>query len=140
MLDTMICPACKTETADDSTFCPSCGRPLKAEGIDMILPPDGSHTEERATLYLMFAIMSLFFGLFLLIPGFLVGLGLLIPAIALCVVGAILLLVRYRILRQYAKKVEELRKESAIRVRCRYCGSLNTQEAQKCIGCGAPMV
>jgi RNA polymerase subunit RPABC4/transcription elongation factor Spt4 len=133
------CPACKTQIPDDSTFCLSCGRPIKPEGIDMILPPEGSHTEDRATIYLMLAIMSLFFGLFLLIPGYFVGLGMMIPASILVVVGAVFLIARYYVLRRYAEQVEKLRKESAIRVRCRYCGSLNPQEDEKCIGCGAPL-
>jgi RNA polymerase subunit RPABC4/transcription elongation factor Spt4 len=136
----MKCPACKAEIPDDSTFCLSCGRPLKVEGIDMILPPDGSKTEERATLYMMFAIMCLFFGIFLVIPGIFVGLGLIIPALGLVALGIILLLARYAVLRRYASKVEELRKESAIRVRCRYCGGLNAQDAEKCLTCGAPLV
>lgn len=105
----------------------------------MILPPAGSHTEDRATIYLMLAIMSLFFGLFLLIPGYFVGLGLMIPASVLVVVGVVFLISRYYVLRKYAEQVEKLREESAIRVRCRYCGSLNPQEDEKCIGCGAPL-
>lgn len=136
----MICSACKKETPDGSTFCPSCGMPLKAEGLDMIVPPEGSHTEERATIYMMFAIMCLFFGLFLVIPGYFVGVGLLMPAVGLVLIGIVLVVARYYILRSYATRVEEFRRESAIRVRCRYCASLNTQEAQKCIGCGAPLV
>jgi hypothetical protein len=133
------CPACKGEIPDNSTFCLSCGRPTKPEDVDMILPPAGSHTEDRATIYLMLAIMSLFFGLFLLIPGFFVGLGLIVPALILVVVGVAFLIARYFILKRYAQQVEKLRRESAIRVRCRYCGSLNPQDDEKCIGCGAPL-
>lgn len=135
----MICPACKVEIPDNSTFCLSCGRPLTADGLDMILPPDGSHTEERATIYLMLAIMGLFFGCFLLIPGYFVGLGLVIPAACLIVVGVILLAARYYILRRYAKRVEKLRKDAAVRVRCRYCGALNPDAARKCDTCGATL-
>jgi hypothetical protein len=106
----------------------------------MILPPEGSHTEDRATIYMMLAIMCLFFGLFLLIPGYFVGLGMVIPASGLVVAGIVLLLARYYILRGYAERVEKFRSASAIRVRCRYCGSLNKQEEEKCIGCGAPLI
>jgi RNA polymerase subunit RPABC4/transcription elongation factor Spt4 len=133
------CPACKSEIPDDSKFCLSCGRPIKPEGFDMILPPEGSHTQDRAMIYMMLAIMCLFFGLFLLIPGYFVGLGLMIPASILVVIGAVFLVARYYVLRHYAEHVEKLREESAIRVRCRYCGSLNPQEDEKCIGCGAPL-
>lgn len=135
----MKCPACKTEIPDDSKFGLSCGSPTKEEGIDMILPPDGSNTESRATMYMMFAIMSLFFGFFLLIPGFLVGWGLVVPSVGLIIVGFALVLARYRLLRRYAQRVEKFRQESAIRVRCRYCGALNPQNDEKCMGCGAPL-
>lgn len=136
----MNCPACKAEIPDNSTFCLSCGRPLTADGLDMILPPSGSHTEERATIYLMLAIMSMFFGIFLLIPGFFVGPGLIIPATGLIVVGVILLLARYYILRRYSQRVEDLRKDAAVKVPCKYCGSLNQQTDKKCGGCGAPLI
>jgi Zn-dependent protease with chaperone function len=124
---------------DDSTFCSSCGRPLKAEGIDIILPPDGSSTDERATIYLMLAIMALFFGFFLLIPGYFVGLGFILPALGLIVVGFAFLYARYHILRRYARRVEQFRKDAAIRVRCRYCGTLNPDSARRCESCGATL-
>jgi len=139
MLIALICPSCKNDIPDSSTFCPSCGRPLKEEGIDMILPPDGSHTEERATIYLMLAIMGLFFGSFLLIPGIFVGPGLIIPALGVIFIGFVFLCARYYILRRYAKKVEALRKDAAIRIRCRYCGALNPESARRCDSCGATL-
>ena len=112
---------------------------MKAEGLDMILPPEGSKTEGRALMYLMFAIMALFFGFFLLIPGYFVGWGLVVPAAGLVLVGFILLVARYYILRRYAKRVESFRKEAAIRVRCRYCGALNPDAALRCHSCGATL-
>ena len=133
------CPACKKEIPDDSTFCLSCGRPLKAEGVDMILPPEGSNTEGRATIYMMLSIMFLFFGCFLLIPGYFVGLGLIIPSLCMIVAGAVLLYARYLVLRRYARNVAGLRNEAAVRVRCRYCGSLNPDAAEKCESCGATL-
>ncbi|HEX9908026.1 MAG TPA: zinc-ribbon domain-containing protein [Thermoplasmata archaeon] len=135
----MICPSCKAEIPDKSTFCMSCGRPLTAEGVDIILPPEGSHTEGRATIYLMLAIMCLFFGLFLLIPGYFIGLGMLVPAVCLTVAGVILLLARYYILRRYAERVEKLRRESNIKLKCRYCGALTPEGVGKCGSCGAPL-
>jgi len=109
----------------------------------MILPPEGSKTEGRALIYMMLAIMCLFFGCFLLIPGFFVGLGLIIPSLCLIVAGVILLVARYFVLRRYAKKVvelrEDLRKEATVKVRCRYCGSLNPSAAEKCESCGATL-
>ena len=137
--DSLICPACKAEIPDNSTFCLSCGRPLTAEGVDMIVPPDGSHTEERATMYLVLAIMGLFFGCFLLIPGVFVGIGLAIAASCLIIIGIAFLAARYHILRRYAKRVEALRKEASVRVRCRYCGALNPDAARRCESCGATL-
>ena len=135
----MKCPACKKEIPEDSTFCLSCGRPLKAEGVDIILPPDSSNTESRATIYMMLAFVFLFFGCFLLIPGFFVGLGLIIPSVCLIVLGIIMLIARYYVLGQYAKKVVELRKEAAVKIRCSYCGSLNPEAAERCESCGAKL-
>lgn len=140
MLIALICPMCKAEIPDDSKFCLSCGRPLTAEDLDMILPPDGSHTEGRATMYLMLAIMSLFFGIFLLVPGYFVGLGMLMPAVCLIVAGVILLVARYIVLKRYAEKVLKLRNDAAVRVTCSYCGSLNSRSNEKCEICGAPFL
>jgi len=112
---------------------------VKAEDIDMILPPEGSNTESQAMMYLIFAIMSLFFGCFLLLPAFFVGLGLLIPAVGLIVIGIALLAARYYVLRRYAKRVEQLRKDAAVKVRCRYCGALSSESARRCEFCGATL-
>ncbi len=106
----------------------------------MILPPEGSNTESRAMIYLMLAIMSLFFGFFLLIPGYFIGLGLLIPALGFVAVGFLLLLARYHLLRRYAVRVEEFRKEAATKVKCTYCGALNPQSGERCTACGAPIL
>ncbi len=133
----MICPACKKEVPEDSTFCLSCGRPLKDEGVDIITPPEGSNTENRAMIYMILAIMFLFFGCFLLIPGYFVGPGMMIPATVVAALGVVFLAARYRVLGQYTKKVEKLRKEAAVRVKCRYCGTLNSESAEKCESCGA---
>jgi RNA polymerase subunit RPABC4/transcription elongation factor Spt4 len=135
----VTCPACKREIPEDSTFCLSCGRPLKAEGVDMILPPEGSNTEGRATMYMIMAIMFLFFGCFLLIPGAFVGLGLIIPSVCLIIIGLVFVAMRYRVLKRYAKSVVELRKDASVKVRCRYCGSLNADEAERCESCGATL-
>lgn len=134
---TVTCPACQRELPDDSTFCLSCGRPIKAEGMDMILPPEGSNTETRAMMYLIGAIMCIFFGGFLLIPGVFVGLGLIIPALCVVVVGVVFLALRYRVLRGYAKNVAQLRKAASVRVKCSYCGSLSREGALTCESCGA---
>jgi len=105
----------------------------------MILPPEGSKTEERAMIYLMLAFMCLFFGFFLMIPGYFIGWGLVVPAGGIVLCGIAFLVARYYIIRRYAKRVEEFRKRSAIRVRCRYCGALNADTARRCDTCGATL-
>lgn len=105
----------------------------------MILPPEGSRTEGRAMMYLMLAIACLFFGLFLLFPGYFVGWGLIVPAVCLVIIGIASLGARYYILRRYARRVEEFRKKAAIRVRCKYCGALNPDTAMRCDRCGATL-
>ena len=134
---TVKCPACQKEVPDDSTFCLSCGRPLKADGMDMILPPEGSNTEGRALMYFIGAIMCIFFGGFLLIPGIFVGLGLIIPALCVVVIGFVFLAMRYSVLRRYAKNVAVLRKEASVKVKCSYCGTLCPEGAVTCDSCGA---
>lgn len=137
---TVICPACKKEVPDDSAFCLSCGRPLKAEDMDIILPPDGSPTEGRATIYLVLAIMFLFFGSFLLIPGFIIGLiGMIVPSLIAVLVGFVFLGARFAVLRKYQRRVIELRKEAAAKHKCSYCGTLNPESAEKCSSCGATL-
>lgn len=87
----------------------------------------------------MMAIIGLFFGCFLLIPGYFVGWGLIVPAMCLIVIGLAFLYARYHVLRRYARKVEQLRKEATIRIRCRYCGTLNPDSAIRCDSCGATL-
>ena len=118
----------------------SCGRPIKEEGLEPIQPPSGSQTETKSIMLLMFAIMVLFFGIFLLIPAFFIwSIGFLLVCAVLIAAGTLMLVARYVILRRYAKKVEEFREEAAEKVKCKYCGSMNTLDAEKCIGCHAPL-
>jgi len=90
-------------------------------------------------MYMIMAIMFLFFGCFLLIPGVFIGLGLIIPSLCLVVLGIVFVAMRYRVLRRYAKSVMDLRKEAAVKIRCRYCGSLNPDATERCISCGATL-
>lgn len=135
----MICPACQKEIPDDSTFCLSCGRPINAVVLEELRPPEGSSTDGRATIYWMLAFMFLFFGGFLLFPGYFVGMGMMIPAISMIVVGVILLVARHLTLRRYAKSMASIRGEAFERGRCSYCGTLNPASAEKCESCGAAL-
>ena len=118
----------------------SCGRPIKEEGLEPIQPPSGSQTETKSTLLQMFAIMVLFFGVFLLVPAFFIqSIVFFLVCAALIAAGALMLVARFVILRRYAKKIEEFREEASEKTKCKYCGSLNSLEAEKCIGCHAPL-
>jgi ribosomal protein L40E len=134
------CPGCKSEVPDNSVFCLSCGRPIKEEGLEPIEPPSGSKTETKSTLLLMLAIMAWFFGFFLLIPAFFIqSIPFFLVCTAVIVVGALMLVARFVILRRYSEKVEELRKEASEKIKCQYCGSMNPLDAEECVGCQAPL-
>ncbi len=90
-------------------------------------------------MYLIGAMMFLFFGGFLLIPGIFVGLGMIIPALCVVTLGFVFLFLRYRLLRHYAKNVMELRKEASIRIKCQYCSTLSPEGSKKCESCGAAL-
>ena len=113
---------------------------MKEEGLEPIEPPSGSRTEERATMYLMLAIMAWFFGFFLLIPAFVIwSIPFFVVCFALIAVGAVLMITRFTALRGYAKKVEGFREEASEKIKCQYCGSLNSPGAEKCASCQAPL-
>jgi len=88
---------------------------------------------------MMLAIMALFFGFFLLIPGYFVGLGLIAVSVGLIIVGFILLAARYYVLARYASGIEKFRREAVVKVTCRYCGNSNPRSFEKCERCGAPL-
>lgn len=110
------------------------------EGLEPIEPPSGSPTETRAMMLLMFSIMLLFFGLFLLFPAYFTGSAVAYLVCASMVTGGVVMLVaRFFLLRRYSEKVEEFRAVAAEKIKCRYCGSMNPLDAEKCIGCHAPL-
>ena len=121
-------------------FCLSCGRPTSEKGLEPIEPPSGSWTDTRSTLLLMFSIMLLFFGLFLLFPAYFLDSRVVYLICTTMVAGGIImLLVRFFLLRRYSKKVEVFRAEAAEKIKCKYCGSMNALDAERCIGCHAPL-
>jgi ribosomal protein L40E len=118
----------------------SCGRPIKEEGLEPIEPPSGSRTETKSMILLMLAIMALFFGFFLLIPAsFIMSIGFFLACAVMIAAGALMLIARFVILRRYSSKVEEFREVASEKVKCKYCGSMNSVDAEKCIGCHAPL-
>ena len=118
----------------------SCGRPVKEEGLEPIEPPSGSRTETKSMMLLMVAIMALFFGFFLLLPAYFIqSIGFLLVCVFVIAAGALMLIARFVILKRYSMKVEEFRKEASEKVKCEYCGSMNPLDAEKCVGCQAPL-
>ena len=118
----------------------SCGRPIKEEGLEPIGPPSGSSTEMKSMLLLGLSFMALFFGIFMLIPAyFLQSTILFLVCCIVIVTGVLMLLARFFVLKRYSRKVEQFRTEAAEKVKCKYCGSMNSLEAEKCIGCHAPL-
>ena len=91
-------------------------------------------------MLLMFAIMVLFFGFFLLIPAsFIQSIGFFLACATMIAAGILMLVARFLILRQYSRKIEEFREEASERIKCQYCGSMNSLDAEQCIGCHAPL-
>jgi UPF0716 family protein affecting phage T7 exclusion len=91
-------------------------------------------------MLLMLAIMAWFFGFFLLIPAFFIqSIGFLLVCTVVIAAGALMLIARYVILKQYSRKVEEFREKASEKIECKYCGSMNSLDAEKCIGCHAPL-
>lgn len=118
----------------------SCGRPVKEEGLEPIEPPSGSKTETKSTILLMLVIMAWFFGFFLLIPAFFIqSIAFFLVCVVVIAAGALMLAARYVILRRYSQKVEEFREEASEKVKCQYCGSMNSLDAENCVRCHAPL-
>jgi len=91
-------------------------------------------------MLLMLAIMALFFGFFLLIPAFFIqSIGFFLACAVMIAAGALMLIARFLTLRRYSRKVEQFREEASEKIKCKYCGSMNSLDAEKCVGCQAPL-
>ena len=88
-----------------------------------------------AMMCMAFAFMLFFFSL---APFFM---GIWIAGLAMLCVGVVLMLAGYRMIR--VSKRERLsmveRRAERIRLKCRYCGSLNDEHAERCSSCGASL-
>lgn len=136
----MRCPNCQSEIPDNSVFCLTCGRPIKEEGLEPIEPKSGSPTDMRATMLMAFSFMLLFFGLFLLFPAYFIGSSIVyILCTVMVAIGIVMIIARFLLLRSYTVKIEQFRAEAAEKVKCQYCGSMNSPGTDKCIGCHAPL-
>lgn len=133
----MRCVNCGAEIPDVSRFCLSCGKEIpppksvpKEQVAQKTQDPDPSG---HAMICFGLAFM-MFFMTFL--PIFL---GLWIGAAMLAAIGVFLVLMGYLILRSGRKEVLMMQEKAAVKVKCRYCGSLNAPDALKCETCGATL-
>jgi len=135
--DTLKCQACGAEIPDVSRFCLSCGKEVP--------PPKSVPAEERKPAVpdpdpnghamICFALSFMMFFM-TLVPIFL---GLWAGAGILAGIGVFLVLVGCLILRSGRRQAEEIRESALVKVKCRYCGSLNAPDALRCCSCGATL-
>jgi len=88
----------------------------------------------------MFAMMAMgiaFMMFFFSLAPFFMGIW--IAGVAMLGVGVVLMLAGYHMIRSSRRDRVELIQHKAVRVRCRYCGTLNDERAQRCISCGASL-
>lgn len=132
----MKCPSCSSDIPDESNFCLKCGKAMgKVQDQPQTPPEDDDGSEVFSMMCMAFAFMIFFFSL---VPFFL---GILYAGMAMLGVGVILMLAGYRMIR--VSKRERIRlvekKAEKIRIRCRYCGTLNDESAERCVSCGASL-
>ena len=133
----MKCQNCGAEIPDVSRFCLSCGKEVpppktlpKQDAAQKTTDPDSSG---HAMLCFALSFM-MFFMTF--VPIFL---GLWTGAVLLAGIGVFLVLVGLLILRMGRKQVEKVQEQALIKLKCRYCGSLNAADALRCGTCGATL-
>jgi hypothetical protein len=141
------CPYCTAEIPDQSKYCLSCGKEIipdieKEAKLEPTPDPSGF-----GMICFAFSVMLFFFAFMPAIFGFWPGVYAMVGG------GVLLLIFRYFLLRgykkEYEKKKAELekkreeimkrREQLLTRVKCRYCGGLNEQRAERCDDCGAPL-
>jgi hypothetical protein len=127
------CPHCEAEIPDVSRFCLSCGKEVPPPKSLPVQEDDNPDPHGHAMILIMLSFMVFFF---MLVPIFL---GLWIGAGLMAGIGCVLVIAGIYVLRSNKKHIERMREESAVKVKCRYCGSLSDQAALKCESCGATL-
>lgn len=145
------CPFCSAENADDAQFCSACGKIIATKTVPVIpSESDGIDSESKSFILLSFAIFLFMFAFMMGIVGAVAESGFLIAAAILSALGILLLAVRYLVLRSYERKVERIESEfkaelekkrqmEMVKVKCKYCGGLNSPSDERCGFCGAPL-
>jgi ribosomal protein L40E len=127
------CRFCAADIPDESRFCLKCGKdvsllPSQTPGLDQ-----DEDSSMFAMMCMAFAFMMFFFSL---APFFL---GVWVAGVGMLAVGVVLMLAGYRMIRVSKKDRLERMERQAIKIKCRYCGSLNEQAATRCKSCGASL-
>jgi Flp pilus assembly protein TadB len=145
------CPFCSAENSDEAQFCSSCGKIIATKTVPVMpTSSSGMDVESQSFILLSFAIFVFMFAFMIGIVGVVAEPGFLIAALILSAIGVLLLAVRYLIVRSFERKVEKLQAEfkaelekkrqtALIKVKCHYCGGLNSQTDERCGFCGAPL-
>lgn len=129
----MKCLNCGAEIPEVSRFCLSCGRevppPKQAVFEDAHNPDPHGH----AMMLFALSFMMFFFAIMPFVLGMWIG------GVVMVAVGGLLVFAGLYVLRSNRRQVVEAKKEAAVRVKCRYCGTLNDQDASRCLSCGAAL-
>ncbi len=136
----MKCQNCGADIPDVSRFCLSCGKEIPPP---MVVPVQGQQSPEpqapepdpdpNGYSMLLFGLSFMMF-FFALAPLFL---GLWIGAAMMMGVGLVLVAVGYNMLRSNRREIAKKQELASAKIKCRYCGTLNDQQAQRCDACGA---
>ncbi len=132
--DSLKCTGCGADIPDVSRFCLSCG---KAIPPPTSVPAQQTEDEDEpnffAILLFLLAFMVFFFALVPMFLGLWIGVGIMAG------VGVLMVVAGLYMIRSHKREVKEAAEKASVKVKCRYCGSLNEQDAQRCASCGATL-
>jgi len=116
-------------------FCLRCGNPTAPprKQVTVSAEADDGGSEMFAMLCMGLAFMMFFFSL---APFFM---GIWIAGVGMLVVGVVLMVAGYSMIRSSKKDHLAILERKAVKVRCRYCGSLNNESSNRCHSCGASL-
>lgn len=131
----MKCPSCSSDIPDESRFCLKCGKDTSAPQARPVADqaPEDDGSEMFAMMCMAFAFMMFFFSL---APFFM---GIWVAGVGMLCVGVVLMVAGYLMIRASRRDRLAMMERSSVRVRCRYCGSLNEEREERCDSCGASL-
>jgi hypothetical protein len=127
------CPDCGAEIPDVSRFCLSCGKSIPAPKEVPAQQNEDPDPNGFSMILVALSFMLFFFAIVPVIFRLWIGAGLMIGA------GIVMVVVAVMMIRSNKKEIEKEHEEASIRVKCQYCGTLNTQTAERCDSCGATL-